>query len=242
MDNRRAFFHAAVGALGDAAGDEELVVLTVDADRFKAINDAHGHAVGDEALRALARRLRDALPPEATLGRAGGDVFATVVALAQGRVDGLVEAVRDACTRVDVAPGVRLDASVSATVVTAPTTWTPRWSGRTRRCTPARAARRATTRPCATGADGARRRSEPPGDTGLPTSRRMPWSAASPPGERGARHGAVSPDSTAARSTGRTTPTTPGRWPHAGRRRALSGDSPYATGVRGRRIAAVSIR
>lgn len=211
MDNRRAFFHAAVGALGDAAGDEELVVLTVDADRFKAINDAHGHAVGDEALRALARRLRDALPPEATLGRAGGDVFATVVALAQGRVDWLLEAVRDACTRVDVAPGVRLDASVSATVVTAPTTWTPRWSGRTRRCTPARAARRATTRPCATGADGARRRSEPPGDTGLPTSRRMPWSAASPPAN-------------AALATARCRPTAPPRGRPGGRRRRRLGD------------------
>lgn len=49
--------------------------LMVDADHFKSINDTYGHNVGDEALKCLAKVLRDALPPEALVGRLGGEEF-----------------------------------------------------------------------------------------------------------------------------------------------------------------------
>lgn len=50
-------------------------VLALDLDHFKAINDAHGHAVGDEALRAFARRLRSPLRQTDAVARPGGEEF-----------------------------------------------------------------------------------------------------------------------------------------------------------------------
>lgn len=50
-------------------------VLVVDLDRFKQINDGYGHAVGDEVLVELSRRLRELSTPEITICRYGGDEF-----------------------------------------------------------------------------------------------------------------------------------------------------------------------
>ena len=52
-----------------------LAVLMVDADHFKALNDRHGHAAGDAALRALAERLGERLRAEDVIGRFGGEEF-----------------------------------------------------------------------------------------------------------------------------------------------------------------------
>jgi diguanylate cyclase (GGDEF)-like protein len=48
----------------------------VDVDGFKAINDTHGHPIGDEVLTLVAQRLRGCVPPQAMLARLGGDEFA----------------------------------------------------------------------------------------------------------------------------------------------------------------------
>jgi two-component system cell cycle response regulator len=52
-----------------------LAVALIDIDRFKAVNDAHGHAVGDVVLAEVARRLGARLRAEDHLGRFGGEEF-----------------------------------------------------------------------------------------------------------------------------------------------------------------------
>jgi len=68
--------HALVvhGATGD-----EVAVLFLDLDDFKAVNDTLGHPAGDALLRAVGERLRSALSPRHTVARLGGDEFAILV-------------------------------------------------------------------------------------------------------------------------------------------------------------------
>jgi diguanylate cyclase (GGDEF)-like protein len=56
-----------------------LFVLMLDLDRFKRINDSHGHGAGDAVLRAVAHTLEVAVRVEDVVGRYGGEEFAIVV-------------------------------------------------------------------------------------------------------------------------------------------------------------------
>ncbi|MCP9848596.1 EAL domain-containing protein [Cyanobium sp. Morenito 9A2] len=62
----------------------QMAVLFCDLNRFKEVNDMHGHHVGDQLLVEIAFRLREALRPEDTLARLGGDEF---VAIAENLVE-----------------------------------------------------------------------------------------------------------------------------------------------------------
>jgi two-component system cell cycle response regulator len=59
---------------------DEVAVMLLDIDRFKAINDNHGHAVGDVALKEVAQRLRQHLRAADVVARYGGEEFLAVLA------------------------------------------------------------------------------------------------------------------------------------------------------------------
>jgi diguanylate cyclase (GGDEF)-like protein len=80
LANRRALFSEFREALATAKRDHgKLAVLMIDLDRFKPINDQHGHLVGDLVLKQVAYRLATALPDARVQGRYGGDEFVAVL-------------------------------------------------------------------------------------------------------------------------------------------------------------------
>ena len=71
-----------------------IAVLFLDLDDFKALNDTHGHARGDEVLAVAARRVSDVLRPSDTAARHGGDEFAILVEDIVDEADALTVATR----------------------------------------------------------------------------------------------------------------------------------------------------
>jgi diguanylate cyclase (GGDEF)-like protein/PAS domain S-box-containing protein len=72
----------------------EFALLFVDLDRFKAVNDRHGHAAGDALLSTVGRRLAACVRPTDTVGRVGGDEFAVLVHGARREADAVPVAQR----------------------------------------------------------------------------------------------------------------------------------------------------
>jgi diguanylate cyclase (GGDEF)-like protein len=80
LDNRRAVEERALLELKRASrADAPVSLIMCDIDRFKEINDRHGHEAGDAVLRSVANRLRGALRETDLLGRWGGDEFLAVL-------------------------------------------------------------------------------------------------------------------------------------------------------------------
>jgi diguanylate cyclase (GGDEF)-like protein len=81
----------------------DLSLIVIDVDHFKAVSDQHGHAVGDEVLEAVARRLEGLLPRDTDwLARIGGEEFAAV--LPQTRLRGAAKVPETILTGIEAQP------------------------------------------------------------------------------------------------------------------------------------------
>ncbi|WP_067062680.1 GGDEF domain-containing protein [Roseateles chitosanitabidus] len=78
--NRRSF-EMALGREVDrvARSGEPALLLVLDIDHFKAVNDTHGHAAGDQVIRAVAGAISQTVRPMDTVARVGGEEFAIIL-------------------------------------------------------------------------------------------------------------------------------------------------------------------
>jgi diguanylate cyclase (GGDEF)-like protein len=91
LHNRRGFSLLASQLLRNSRrSDRKIWVLFADVDGLKQVNDQLGHEAGDKLLCTAARALRDSFREQDIIGRIGGDEFAVVGAIEQGRLEGAV--------------------------------------------------------------------------------------------------------------------------------------------------------
>ena len=122
LRNRRYFMQRledAIAQLGRT--DESLALAIVDLDRFKQVNDRHGHLVGDRVLRAAAQSMRRVARKGEVIARIGGEEFAVILpgTDAEGAyraAERLRHAVRRCLVRV---PGGKVRVTASVGVVLA---------------------------------------------------------------------------------------------------------------------------
>lgn len=72
-----------------------FTAIVADIDRFKDVNDRHGHAAGDEALRALGGWIGDVVGADGIAGRSGGDEFTILLDGDAAAADALLQRLRD---------------------------------------------------------------------------------------------------------------------------------------------------
>jgi diguanylate cyclase (GGDEF)-like protein len=115
--NRRSTGEATRAILREAQARGHLVVsMMVDLDKFKSINDVHGHAAGDAILVETARRIRALLPEGAILARIGGDEFTCIVPFDPAHrddIDQLASRLIETISRPCEFSGLQLDTSAS---------------------------------------------------------------------------------------------------------------------------------
>lgn len=78
LPNRWGFIDQLQLAINEAT-DDKVVLLLLDLDHFKQINDPLGHQVGDDLLREVAKRLLSSVSENDTVGRLGGDEFGIIL-------------------------------------------------------------------------------------------------------------------------------------------------------------------
>ena len=97
--NRRAFFERANQSVERASSSAPLSAIMLDIDKFKQINDCHGHDVGDRVIRAVAQEVSRI---SSLAGRLGGEEFGVLLEGAQAASDvAIANAVRLRCCQLN---------------------------------------------------------------------------------------------------------------------------------------------
>jgi diguanylate cyclase (GGDEF)-like protein len=122
--NRRSVLTQLEGMISGARRHHRPIsVAMIDVDHFKSLNDRYGHQVGDRALTAVARTMRERLRGEDLLGRLGGEEFLAVLPDADVRAASVAaEKLRDGVA------GIRLTAGEEEIRVTVSVGWAT-WGG-----------------------------------------------------------------------------------------------------------------
>ncbi|WP_168800569.1 histidine kinase N-terminal 7TM domain-containing diguanylate cyclase [Cellulomonas telluris] len=104
LHNRRALEERLAAAADDAAASgRPLSVALLDVDHFKAVNDAHGHGVGDQVLAEVGRVLAESTGPGETSARLGGEEFVLLLpGLDPGAAARRAQDLRTRCAQIAV--------------------------------------------------------------------------------------------------------------------------------------------
>ncbi|ARP98612.1 GGDEF domain-containing protein [Pseudorhodoplanes sinuspersici] len=109
LANRRAILDRA-----DAAAGTTLVLIIIDIDKFKSVNDTYGHRVGDAVLKTIGQRMAAELGGLGMIGRLGGEEFAVVSSDTPPEL--VIDRVKAFCTRIAGTPIVAHRIAVTVTV------------------------------------------------------------------------------------------------------------------------------
>lgn len=117
LANRRAFNLSLAREIDRVArSGEAALLLVLDIDHFKRVNDQHGHVAGDEVIRAVAAALLDSVRPMDFVARLGGEEFTIILPNCPSAFgETVAERIRRrvAGTPVWVAPGQQISVSIS---------------------------------------------------------------------------------------------------------------------------------
>jgi diguanylate cyclase (GGDEF)-like protein/PAS domain S-box-containing protein len=122
LPNRTALARYLGSLLGRESASERVALLMLDLSRFKEVNDTLGHDVGDEVLRAVARRFSAQLKGHAFISRIGGDEFAVVLpdVADHSSIDDLARRLIDGLRTPIDSRGVAIEVGVNIGIAVAP--------------------------------------------------------------------------------------------------------------------------
>ncbi|WP_161596967.1 diguanylate cyclase domain-containing protein [Rhizobium glycinendophyticum] len=119
----RLCFDQALNSASERLAHAPFAVIACDLDRFKAVNDVHGHAAGDEVIRVVAERLKEAVGDQGLVGRTGGDEFVILMSAFRdrARLALLAQHIITSISRPIVLPdGAVVDVGISLGIAAAP--------------------------------------------------------------------------------------------------------------------------